>query len=48
MNKVVNERRGAIFDEEENKNPGDASGRSAGKKVPATNSLFVQRSSARK
>ena len=49
MNKVVNERRGAIFEEEESVNQGsamqgDTSGRSANKKQP--NSLFGARSTS--
>lgn len=50
MNKVVNERRGAIFEEEESVMQsgamGDASGRSAGRK--GANSLFGQRISNKK
>ena len=50
MNKVVNERRGAIFDEAEPISPtgmGELSGRSGSKK-PAANSLFGVRSPTKK
>ena len=50
MNKVVNERRGAIFDEAEALSPtaiGELSGRSGSKK-PAANSLFGVRSPTKK
>lgn len=51
MNKVVNERRGNIFDDEESVMQaaavGDTSGRSASIRKPAA-SLFGQRSSAKK